>query len=91
MATHAPAARRLLTARETAELLTLKVEHVYSLSRDGALPCVRAGRRLLFDRAKLLEWLETGGSPLAGGWRRAPEATDRKSVVGPPRPLGTLP
>lgn len=55
---------RLLTAKETAEILRVTLPRVYELAREGLIPNVRMGRQIRFDEAKLMEWVERGGSTL---------------------------
>jgi excisionase family DNA binding protein len=44
--------RHLLTARELADMLRIRVATVHRWQRMGSLPCLRAGRRpVLFDLA----------------------------------------
>jgi excisionase family DNA binding protein len=58
---------RLLTAKQTAELLQVTLPRVYELARSGLIPCVRMGRQLRFPESKLIEWIEHGGSTLQTG------------------------
>jgi excisionase family DNA binding protein len=53
---------RLMTAKETAEILQVALPRVYELARHGLLPCVRMGRQIRFDEEKLREWVMRGGS-----------------------------
>ena len=56
----------LLTAQQAAALLHLHVKRVQALAREGRLPAVRAGRKWLFPRKKLLSALSvsiTDASP----------------------------
>lgn len=53
---------RLLTAKETAEVLQVTLPRVYELARVGLIPCVRMGRQVRFDAEKLREWATQGGS-----------------------------
>lgn len=55
---------RLLTAKETAEILRVTLPRVYELAREGLIPNVRMGRQIRFDEAKLVEWAKQGGSAL---------------------------
>jgi excisionase family DNA binding protein len=55
---------RLLTAKETAEILKVTPPRVYELARVGLIPSVRMGRQVRFHEAKLIEWIEQGGSTL---------------------------
>jgi excisionase family DNA binding protein len=54
---------RLLTAGEVAELLSVPVSWVRESSRSGAIPCVRLGRYVRFDRAAVLEWVASCSQP----------------------------
>ncbi len=46
-----------LNAREVAKLLRLDRQTIYEMVKRGALPCRRVGRRILFSRDAVLEWL----------------------------------
>lgn len=48
---------RLLTADEVAELLAVPVSWVRESSRSGAMPCVRLGRYVRFEREAVEAWL----------------------------------
>ncbi len=50
--------KRLLTPRETAEYLGLKVDTVYKKARLRELPSVKVGRALRFDVVKLDHYVE---------------------------------
>ena len=54
----------LLTAKETARLLQVKLPRVYELARGGLIPSVRMGRQIRFEETKLVEWVEQGGRAL---------------------------
>lgn len=52
----------LLTPREAAELLSVRLSWIYSAVREGQLPCVRLGRHIRFVRSHLERWvLEQSG------------------------------
>ncbi len=57
---------RLLTAKETAEILAVKLPRVYELARrKDILPVgvvIRLGRQIRFSEAALRQWVEDGGS-----------------------------
>jgi excisionase family DNA binding protein len=54
----------LFTTAEVAQLLRTTVKAVYALAERGLLPGVtRIGRRLLFRRAELLDWLRQKSAP----------------------------
>ena len=59
---------RLLTAKEVAQMLSVRPARVHELAREGLLPCVRLGRQVRFD-------LNRPG--FSGGWnswvRRPPD------------------
>ncbi|HOC41844.1 MAG TPA: hypothetical protein PKJ99_02410 [Thermoanaerobaculales bacterium] len=44
----------------------------YRLVRAGVVPSLRVGRRVFVPVSKWVEWLDSGGAGLAGGWRSAP-------------------
>jgi excisionase family DNA binding protein len=48
---------QLLTADEASELIRLPRSSVYELARNRRIPCVRIGRRILFVRAALVQWV----------------------------------
>jgi excisionase family DNA binding protein len=48
---------KLLTAKETAELLRVKPQWVYRMVRQGTLPGVRLGRQLRVDEDALNAWV----------------------------------
>ena len=46
-------------AREVQKLSGLALSTVFEKSRNGEIPgAIRVGRRLLFSRARILEWLD---------------------------------
>ena len=49
---------RLLIADEVAELLAVPVSWVRESTRSGAMPCVRLGRYVRFERGAVAAWLE---------------------------------
>jgi len=62
---------RLLTAGDVAELLNVPASWVLQQARDDAIPHLRLGRYVRFDRATVLEWLaeqHSGGG--AAAWRK---------------------
>jgi excisionase family DNA binding protein len=58
---------RLLTAAEVAELLSVPESWVRQETRAGRLPHLKLGRYKRYERAAVLEWLQ---SQRAGQWRR---------------------
>jgi len=53
---------KLLTADEVAEMLRIPKARVYELARQAKIPCARIGRLVRFPQAKVLEWIENGGT-----------------------------
>lgn len=49
-----------LTVNEVAEMLGLSKDIVYRLAREGTLPSVKAGSRVLFHRPSIEKWLAGG-------------------------------
>ena len=70
---------QLLRIPEVAGIIRTSEGRVYELVRDNVLPAVRLGRQLRVDEDVLREWIRAGGRPLAGGWRRQPQA-DRQGA-----------
>ena len=58
---------RLLTAAEVGELLSVPESWVRRETRAGRLPHLELGRYRRYERAAVLEWLET---QRAGQWRK---------------------
>lgn len=48
---------RLLTAEEVAEIIGMRVDYVYELSRRGQIPHLRFGRTLRFRTEAIEAWL----------------------------------
>jgi len=47
-----------MTAREAATFLGISTWLLYELVKRKEIPCAKAGRRVLFRRQTLLQWLE---------------------------------
>ena len=61
----------LLTVAETAALLRTSRKAVYAMVDRGRLPgVIRIGRRLLFRRDALVDWLDESCASLPGGSRQ---------------------
>ena len=58
-----PSERPTFTVAETAELLGISRWLVQQAVREGALPSLRLGRRILIPRARLQAWLEGTATP----------------------------
>lgn len=50
--------RLLLPAEDAAKVLSISERHLWTLTRTKRVPCVRLGRRVLYPRAKLEEWVK---------------------------------
>jgi excisionase family DNA binding protein len=62
---------RLLLAEDVSDILNITVNRVYELARTGILPgVVRLGRQVRFRSAAIEDFINNGGQPLAGGWRK---------------------
>jgi len=49
----------LVTALEAAKALAISPRTLWSLTRSGAIPCVRIGRCVRYDLADLKTWIES--------------------------------
>jgi excisionase family DNA binding protein len=59
--------RRLLTALQVADLIGMRVDYVYKLSREGKIPVVPFGRTYRYRAESIEEWLrERERGSLAG-------------------------
>jgi excisionase family DNA binding protein len=63
---------KLLTVVEVGEALQVSPARVYELIRTGAMPAVWIGRQVRISPGALAQWIDCGGQPLPGGWRREP-------------------
>ena len=63
---------RLLTVKETAEILNSRVMQVYAWVSEGILPAVRIGRRIRISPEALRSFIDNGGKSYdgPGGWRK---------------------
>jgi len=48
---------KILTVKETADVLKVKPQRVYRMMRDDGLPCIRLGRQVRVDEDSLKKWL----------------------------------
>jgi excisionase family DNA binding protein len=51
-------AEPLLLTREAAAFLRISERKLWQLTRDGAVPCVRLGRAVRYDRRDLIAFVE---------------------------------
>ncbi len=61
---------RLRDADFPAERFGISKALVWRLCRQGVLPHVRLGRKVMFSPSMLEDWIAAGGQALPGGWRR---------------------
>ncbi len=61
---------KLLKADDVAEMMNLSQDRVYALTRENILPSVKIGRQLRWSEKALLDFVENGGKPFPGGWRK---------------------
>jgi excisionase family DNA binding protein len=52
-------AENLMTVKELAKFLNVKVGWVYQATFRRELPCIKLGGQLRFDQARINEWLKT--------------------------------
>ena len=64
---------KLETVEWLSQRLDISLPRAYELVRRGLVPAVRVGRQIRVDPAKVEAWIEAGGQPLPGGWRREAE------------------
>jgi excisionase family DNA binding protein len=48
---------KLLTVKETADVLKVKPQRVYRMMSSDGLPCIRLGRQIRVDEDSLKQWL----------------------------------
>jgi excisionase family DNA binding protein len=58
-------ADRLLKVSDVAELLQLRIDHVYKLAREGWIPHLKFGRVLRFRSEAIERWLEEQSEVMA--------------------------
>jgi excisionase family DNA binding protein len=61
---------RLQTPAETAARMRMSKRALLAAAAEGIVPCVRIGRRVLFDREAIDAFIKSGGKAFEGGWRR---------------------
>ena len=62
--------QKLLTLTEGAEICAVSYARMAEMARIGLVPAVRLGRQIRLDPEKLAAFIDQGGKPLPGGWRR---------------------
>ncbi len=69
---------KLITAIDASELLNIRVQRLYELVRQRAIPYVKFGsRQLRFDLEELTAWVKRGGAD--GSEALASEESDHES------------
>lgn len=48
---------KVLTVKETADVLKVKPQSVYRMIRSDGLPCIRLGRQVRVDEDDLKQWV----------------------------------
>jgi excisionase family DNA binding protein len=48
---------KILTVKETADILKVKPQRVYRMMSNDGLPCIRLGRQIRVDEDSLKQWL----------------------------------
>ena len=56
-----PGTKQTLTVSEAAEILGVSKPMVYSLIRDGSIPAINVGKKILISKLVLAVWLKNGG------------------------------
>lgn len=56
-----PGTKQTLTVSEAAEILGVSKPMVYSLIRDGSIPAINVGKKILISKLVLSDWLKNGG------------------------------
>ena len=65
--------RLLMDAHDTAKALSISERKLWELMDKGEIPCVRIGRRVLYDPRALQRWIDgqaDGGGPVGDGQRK---------------------
>lgn len=58
--------KKYLTAKELSVYLGIPLQRIYVLTHTNAIPVVRLGRTVLFDRNEIEKWLEPMRHPMTG-------------------------
>lgn len=72
--------RLALNARQAARALAVSERTLWALTRDGTIPAVRLGGRVVYPLTLLEQWLieqARAGNPAAGGPESDPEVDER--------------
>ena len=55
-----PSTKMTLSVNEAAELIGISRPKVYDLLRDGTLPCIHVGKKIVIPRQAVIDWLLEG-------------------------------
>ncbi len=58
--------RLTISVPEAGELLGVSRNKAYELARDGIIPTLRLGRKLVVPKARFEEWINGAGKPERG-------------------------
>ena len=56
-----PGTKQTLTVSETAEILGVSRPMVYNLIREGSIPAINVGKKILISKHVLSAWIKNGG------------------------------
>lgn len=74
---------QLFTVKELARIFKVRDQRAYELIRADVIPAVRIGRQVRVSEEAIRQFVESGGQPLPGGWRRE-RSGGRHPKQGPP-------
>jgi excisionase family DNA binding protein len=49
---------RILTCKEVAQLLNIKVHTIYAWAEQGLIPCLKLNGALRFDESEVISWIQ---------------------------------
>src|ERR1035437_1914332 len=50
----------LMTIQEVARLINMAVQSVYGMVHQRRIPFIKRGKRLIFERKQIIDWLQAG-------------------------------
>lgn len=56
--------REVLSAQELAKILGVNAKTIYKHAQKSELPVIKLGRRFLFPKKALYQWLKSGKKPI---------------------------
>ena len=60
---------KILTIKETADILKINMHTAYRYAREGTIPTVRLGKSLRVDEEVLERWLTENSGKILGAWK----------------------